>query len=223
MKTIGTMHTAAAMLMVCATWSMGQPVDKQKQAIITPQLENGKVYIYTGPADGKPEGITVPSLYMEGQCIDKDKPETRQVSTSGCCLKFTTHLDRSPGWCGVAWSKAPSGTNEGAFADTPSNPVFKLQGAKKLVIHLRGQRGGESVQIKVGVLGDKPYGDSLRYPIESPWFKLTSEWKSFEIVIPDSADLSRVYTPLCWVANDVHQPAGMSTITFYIDDCYFEF
>jgi hypothetical protein len=138
-------------------------------------------------------------------------------------LKYTAHLDRSPGWCGVAWSKAPNGDRKEYFGETNSIPVFDLRGARKLVVHLRGQKGGESVQIKVGILGDKPYGDSLPSPIESNWFRITTEWQQFEIEIAQDADLSRVFTPLCWVANDVHQPPGMGTRTFYIDDCYFEF
>ncbi len=219
-------HTATyptmVMLMMLTASLVGNCQEK-KQAIITPDKENGKVYVYTGPAEGKPEGICVPSLYMEAQCIDKDKPEVRQQSPSGCCLKYTVHLDKDPGWCGVVWSKAPSGDNPTNWAGTPTIPAYNLKGAKKLIVHLKGQRGGESLQIKLGVLGDKPYGDSLPSPVESKWFKLTTEWRQFEIEIPDDTDLSRVFTPMSWVANNVHQPVGMNTIIFYIDDCYFEF
>jgi hypothetical protein len=225
MKTPTVMHSAVAMLMLSAAWSIGQPADRTTQVIIAPEQQNGRVYVYTGVAKGKPEGIGIPSLYIEHDCIDKAKPETKQASasSSGCCLKYIAHLDRKPGNCGVAWSKAPRGDAPGVWGETNSIPVWNLQGARKLVVNLRGQRGGEQVQIKVGILGDKPYGDSLRTPIESKWFELTTAWQAFEIAIPDRADLTRVYTPLCWVANDVHQPEGMSTITFYIDDCYFEF
>jgi hypothetical protein len=49
------------------------------------------------------------------------------------------------------------------------------------VLHARGQTGKERTQVKVGIPGDKPHGDSLSYPAQTKWLLLPTEWTEFEL------------------------------------------
>jgi hypothetical protein len=119
----------------------------------------------------------------------------------------------SPWWCGVAVT-----CKEGYWGESPYDGAYDLSKAKRLVFKARGEKGGESIQVKVAIAGDKSYGDSAKIPAATPWISLTKDWKVYELGM-QGVDLSRVITPFCWVINQDQNGAG--PVTFYLDDIYF--
>jgi len=139
------------------------------------------------------------------------------------CISVTIHW-QSPWWVGVGFVSGPDKTMEGGpwWGKTPHGWYFDLSKLKKkrLVVHMRGERGGERVQWKVGFLGAEPYGDSLRFPAQSKWITLTPEWKRYTVNL-SRADLSRVCS-LCFVLAQAQQHDPAAPVRFYIDEVYFE-
>jgi hypothetical protein len=105
---------------------------------------------------------------------------------------------------------------------TPDGWYYNLTGLKKkrFVVHMRGGRGGERVQWKVGFLGAEKYGDSLPLPAQTKWLSLGKEWTRYELDL-SKVDLSRVCS-LCFVLSQAQQSEPNAPVSFFIDDCYFE-
>ncbi|MCP3867947.1 MAG: hypothetical protein GY703_07610 [Gammaproteobacteria bacterium] len=159
------------------------------------------VYEDGKPAPWLPSGWmgTTDSIVMDTEC-------TNSPYSGKTCLKFTySH----PGmWAGVAWQHPAND-----WGDKPGG--FDLTGAKKLTFWARGEEGKEILDFSVGILGsNKPYFDTVK--VEKKNVKLKTEWKQYTIKLKGK-DLSRVKTPLVWVAGGQGR-----TITFYLDDIRFE-
>lgn len=157
-------------------------------------------------ADGEP-GPWVPSgwmgntseLVMDPRCADRPHG-------GDACLRFTY---RNPGqWVGVAWQDPAND-----WGDQPGG--YDLTGATRLTFWARGQRGGEILSFRVGLItSGKPYHDSLN--VEKKNVRLSTEWKRYTIKLKGE-DLSRIKTPLVWTA------AGHGReLTFDLDDIRFE-
>jgi hypothetical protein len=130
---------------------------------------------------------------------------------------------KDPYWCGVGFVSGPDKGKRGApwWAKTPHGWYYNLSELreKKLVFHLRGAKGGERVQWKVGFLAEEKYGDSLTFPAETEWLTLETAWKKYELDLKDE-DLSRVCS-LCFVVSQQWQKDN-APVTFFIDTVYFE-
>ena len=121
---------------------------------------------------------------------------------------------RSPGWCGIAVASAVN-----YWGQQPNTQAFNLKQARRLVLYARGQRGGESIQVKVAIAGDQPFGDSAKVPITSQWLKLSQRWQRFEIDLR-GAETSRVITPFAIVTNNGHNTDPNFTI--FLDEIFIE-
>jgi hypothetical protein len=111
-------------------------------------------------------------------------------------------------WAGVVWQDPAND-----WGEQPGG--FNLTGAKKLKFWARGDKGGETVSFKFGVLGsDKKYADSATGEISA--VKLTREWQEHTIDL-DAKDLTRIKTGFVWSL-----PGQGSPVVFFLDDIRFE-
>jgi len=92
---------------------------------------------------------------------------------------------------------------------------WNLTGAKRLSFWARGDKGGEIVSFKFGILGpDKKYSDSATG--ESTDLKLTRQWTVYTIDLTGK-DLTRVKTGFVWTLRGQGHP-----VVFYLDDIRYE-
>jgi hypothetical protein len=127
-------------------------------------------------------------------------------------------------WASIAFISGPDKpawwgeTNTGSYFDLSSLPK------KKLVFFARGERGGEIIQAQIGLLGGKPYGDSLAKPVVSEDLKLTQDWTRYEMDLSgvSSAELARICNGFGVIAQLAKQPGTPTETVFYIDDVFYE-
>lgn len=127
-------------------------------------------------------------------------------------------------WASIAYISGPDKpawwgeTNRGRYYNLSVLPK------KKLVFHLRGDHGGEIIKVQMGVLGDKPFGDSLTKPIVSAEIKLTQAWVRYEIDLKDvpNAELANICNGFGVNVEHDSQPGNPTETQFFIDDVYFE-
>ena len=111
-------------------------------------------------------------------------------------------------WAGVVWQDPAND-----WGDQPGG--WNLTGAKKLKFWARGEKGGESVTFKFGVLGaDKKVSDTATG--ESGVVKLTKEWQAYTIEL-EGKDLTRIKTGFVWTL-----PGQGAPVVFFLDDIRFE-
>ncbi len=146
-----------------------------------------------------------------GKMIKLGMVDKRDPHSGASCVRVDVRL-MEPGWCGIAVS-----CQADFWGEKPSDAAYNLTKAKKLVFHARGERGGESIQVKLGITGEKPFGDSAKAPAESEWVSLTKGWKKYEVDL-QGVDLKRVVTPFVFVTNKDFNRAR--DFTFYLDDIY---
>lgn len=122
------------------------------------------------------------------------------------CLRV--EYSESGEWAGVVWQDPAND-----WGDQPGG--WNLTGAKKLKFWARGEKGGETVTFKFGVLGaDKKNSDSATG--ESGAVKLTKEWKEYSIDL-EGKDLTRIKTGFVWTL-----PGQGAPVVFFLDDIRFE-
>jgi hypothetical protein len=127
-------------------------------------------------------------------------------------------------WAGLAFISGPD--KPAWWGDSNRGRYFNLSGLpkKKLVLYARGERGGESIKVQIGVLAGRPFGDSLSKPLMTEELKLTQEWTKQEIDLKglQPSELTRICNGFGVVADQASQPGPGTETTFYIDDVYFE-
>lgn len=116
-------------------------------------------------------------------------------------------------WVGVAVASYPN-----AWGDRPC-PFYNLSNAEKLVFYAKGARGGETIQVKVAITGDKPFGDSAPFPAATNWITLKDKWQKYELPL-NSYNLERVITPFVFVTDKSHN-SGSEEMTFFLDEIFF--
>jgi hypothetical protein len=135
----------------------------------------------------------------------------------------------SPGWCGVAFISGPDAPPWWGEAGDERGRHYDLSGLpkKRLVFWARGEKGGERIQVKVGILGGSknPNGDSMKSPAETDWLKLSTQWAKYELDLskykPEA--LQRICNGFTFVLSQVEQDDPYAPATkFYLDDIYFE-
>lgn len=149
----------------------------------------------------------VPSGWMGNLKAIKMDVGCRTRPHSGTTCLSVRYQD-SAGWGAVAWQDPPEdwGDRTGGW---------DLTGAKELTFWARGEKGGEEVDFKFGILGrDKSHPDSDNGALEK--VRLTREWKQYRINLAGK-DLSRIKTGFCWSLKGQNQP-----LTFYLDDIQYE-
>ncbi len=122
------------------------------------------------------------------------------------CLRF--EYTETSKWAGIVWQDPAND-----WGDQPGG--WNLTGAKKLKFWARGDKGGETVSIKFGVLGsDKKYSDSATGAAND--LKLTKEWMEYSVDLAGK-DLARIKTGFSWTVDSQGSPA-----VFFLDDIRFE-
>jgi hypothetical protein len=122
------------------------------------------------------------------------------------CLRF--EYSEPAEWGGIVWQDPVNDWGEQAGG-------WNLTGAKKLKFWARGEKGGESVSFKFGVLGaDKKFSDTSTGALNE--VKLTKDWKEYTIEL-DGKDLARIKTGFVWTVAGQGAP-----VVFYLDDIRFE-
>ncbi len=156
--------------------------------------------------DGKAKENFIPSGYMgDVESIKMDEQSRVNPHAGETSLKATFAKDS--GWGGVVWQHPAND-----WGDQPGG--FNLTGAKRLVFHARGAKGGERINFGFGALGaDTKFPDSAGHTQE---FTLTDQWKEYAIDVTGK-DLSRIKTGFLWSAG-----AQGNELTFFLDEVRFE-
>jgi len=111
-------------------------------------------------------------------------------------------------WAGIVWQDPAND-----WGEQPGG--WNLKGAKKLKFWARGEKGGENVNFKFGILGaDKKYSDTASG--ETGETKLTKEWKEYTIDL-EGKDLSRIKTGFVWSLAGQGAP-----VVFFLNDIRYE-
>ena len=127
-------------------------------------------------------------------------------------------------WAGVAFISGPD--KPPWWGDTTSGWHYDLSSLpkKKLVFYARGDKGGEVIKVKIGELGDKPYGDSLIKPLSTDDLKLTQSWTRFELDLNSVSafELTNICNGFTVLAQQASQSSSPAETQFYLDDIYYE-
>lgn len=177
-----------------------------------------RLYVYKDAND--PENHGAWGNVMPARAAETDSVSIRTAIEHGFDGKGTAvqikfvNLNDPPNWVGMVVS-----VQADYWGDT-NLPGLDLTKAKKLVFYAKGEQGGEQIQVKAAIVGDKPFGDSADFPISSKeWITLDKGWKKYEIPV-DGSQLKRVITPFVLIANKAHNLEGK--LTFYVDEIYYE-
>ena len=131
----------------------------------------------------------------------------------GTCIETTFTPDLATnGWAGIYWLAGGSwkgpGINVYEYLEVEKDSPFVL------TFRARGEKGGETVQFKVG--GVTSGNDSVKFAELTKWIKLTTEWEQFEIDL-SKKDVSNLVGAFCWVSSKVRN-RKKEHVVFYIDD-----
>jgi hypothetical protein len=138
--------------------------------------------------------------------IKIDDKWAKGAKAGATCMKVT--YGATDGFGAVAGQNPPND-----WGDQPGG--VDLTGATKLTFWAKGEKGGERVVFRMGILGaEKKYPDSASG--ETPEIKLTKEWKKYEIDL-EGKDLKRVKTGFVWAVEGQGAP-----VTFYLDEIRYE-
>lgn len=140
------------------------------------------------------------------QGIKMDEGWTANPHGGKTCLRF--EYSEKADWAAIAWQDPAND-----WGDQPGG--WNLTGAKKLKFWARGDKGGEVVSFKFGVLGaDKTYSDSATGAIND--IKLTGKWQEYTLEL-EGKNLTRIKTGFVWAVAGQGSP-----VVFFLDDIRFE-
>ncbi len=146
---------------------------------------------------------------MKLQLNDKTHPAFGKTS-----LRITTEF-LPPNWCGIAVACKPD-----YWGIKKNEPAYDLSKATKLVFYARGDKGGETIQVKVGIAGDKPFGDSAKVASATRWIALKKTWERYELPINQTrTNLQRTIIPFTLVTSQIQNED--SEITIWLDQIYY--
>ncbi|MFH0953712.1 MAG: hypothetical protein V1873_05240 [Verrucomicrobiota bacterium] len=151
----------------------------------------------------------IPSGWMGStDAIEFDDCWKENPHSGESCIKVS--FTDPKGWGGITWQNPANnwGDDEGGV---------DLTGAKQLSFWARGEKGGEMVEFKMGIIArNKPFWDTAK--ASAGKIKLETTWKQY--IIPLAAkdlNLTRILTGFVWVTQGRPDP-----VTFYIDDIKYE-
>ncbi len=163
-----------------------------------------KVY---GDCEDEFDAPYVPSGWMGNtDAIERDDCWPTSPHSGASCIKIT--YNDTGKWGGIVW-QSPADD----WGDEPGG--FDLTGATKLSFWARGEKGGEMIEVKLGILGkNKAYPDSGKASLGR--VKLSTAWQKYEISL-EGKDLSDIKTGFVWSVAGKKEP-----LTFYFDDIQYE-
>ena len=136
------------------------------------------------------------NIEFENCCTDNPRGST--------CIKFTLTAGE---WAGVVWQYPAND-----WGEIPDG--LNLTAAKRLTFLARGERGGEQVEFKMGVLGrDKPYPDSGSAGLTT---RLSKQWKQYSVAL-SGKNLKCIKTGFSCSIRGRSDP-----VTMYVDDIRYE-
>jgi hypothetical protein len=122
------------------------------------------------------------------------------------CIRLA--YEPADGWVGVVWQHPAND-----WGDVPGG--YDLKGARRLSFWARGEKGGETVNVGVGIIGpEKKFPDSAR--VKRDGVKLTRDWQQYTVDL-GAADLSRITSGFF-----VSLAGSGAPTVFYLDDIAFE-
>lgn len=226
MKSLAIFLTVCAALLTQAVLCHAADFDVRK-----PQFDaEGRFWIYGSGAKGKlpfvPYGFMPEEAakMVEMNVASKEKPnaEPGERPDESTCISVRINWAQ-PNWCGVAFISGPDAPQW--WAKDARGWHYDLSSLKKkrLVFHARSN-GSARIQVKFAILGDQPYGDSLKFPAESRWLSLKSDWQRFELDLSKyrQSDLSRICNGFTFVTNLDSQDGNPAVTTFSLDTIYLE-
>lgn len=178
--------------------------------------DEGRLYVYKDYLDKSNKATccsVMPARAADKNMVVRYPPKEAGTDGTGKSIKLTFRVSEPPKWAGVVFPVI-----EDYWGEWDAK-ALNLSTATKLVFQARGELGGERIQVKAAIAGDKPYGDSALIPITTEWFALARDWTKYEIPV-DGTQLKRVITPFSIVVNDAYNPSGTATV--YLDDIYYE-
>lgn len=153
------------------------------------------------------EPVFVPAGWMGSyDGIEFDDCWKESPRSGESCIKVTFTDPRS--WGGIAWQSPANnwGDEEGGV---------DLTGAKKLTFWARGDKGGELIEFKMGIIPrNKPFFDTAKATLGR--IGLEKAWKKYEMSL-EGKDLSRIMTGFVFAVKGRSEP-----VVFYIDDIIYE-
>ena len=149
----------------------------------------------------------IPSGWMGNtDALEYDDGCTDKPHGGSTCIKVTYNAESK--WAGIVW-QSPADD----WGDEPGG--YDLTGAKQLSFWARGDKGGEVVEFKMGIIAkNKPYHDTSSAALGK--VKLDKDWKQFTIDL-SGKNLKCIKTGFVFSVAGKKEP-----ITFYIDDIKYE-
>lgn len=196
-------------ILVCLAMVAVLPVVLFSQDAPKPKkLEKMPFFVYNDKGDR--QNHFFPSGWMGdvGDIKINDAWATGPQSGKTCIqIKYTGERKQGAGWAGIYWQNPANnwGTKHGGF---------NLSAAKKMVFYARGEKGGETVEFKVGgITGDYPdSGAGSTGKIE-----LKKTWEMYTIDL-STEDMSYMSGGFCVVFSGDDAPEGL---TLYLDNIYY--
>ena len=186
--------------------------------LVLPALAVGDSRVYVYKDYNAPENKALSASVMPARAAEINMVSLRTFvkpgfDGKGTSIQLLFNVNQPPTWAGVVLPVQPDYWGEWDAAG------LDLSKATKLVFYARGEQGGEQIQVKAAIAGDKPYGDSALFPVSTTWIKLDKDWKRYEVPV-DGSQLSRVITPFAVIVNKPYNPSGKGTV--YLDEIYYE-
>ena len=150
-----------------------------------------------------------PAPYIKNVALDDG---SLPYGGAGESVRINFHLSQRD-WAGVAVASYPN-----CWGEWCCPAFYDLGGARRLIFYARGGHGGEVIEVKVAILGDKPYGDSASKPATTGSVTLSREWRRYALNLAH-IDLSRVVTPFSVFAAGSH---NQRNVEICLDEIYFE-
>lgn len=150
----------------------------------------------------------IPSGWMGDYEDIKFESHSDNCHSEPACIKITYSAkgSQSKGWVGIYWQYPENNWGDKIYG-------FNLTGATKLTFWVRGEKGNEVIEFKVGGIAGN-YPDSIQPAVSTGDVKLKKTWTQYTIDL-SGKNLNHVIGGFSWVSNKDKCPEGC---TFYLDD-----
>jgi hypothetical protein len=198
-------HAAAGTKVVPAAVSEDEPIVTEP---VTPGRKVALPCVIYGNCEDTGERVFVPAkmgVVDNGSALKVDNCWKENPHSSNSCIRL---VQPAKGAAGLVWQNPADN-----WGDSPGG--IDLRGAKQLSFWMRGEKGAETVEAKMGIIArNKPFGDSASAKAIS--VKVETAWKQFVIPL-EGKDLSRIVTGFAFTVEGRAEP-----VTVYLDDIQFE-